>query len=138
MAGNTNFRCWLFRKDFENITEEVETKTIDQVKEYSVEFWARYTELPDSEKIIAGIERGETKLQKIIDTQNMLNRKLAQSKRPLFDLTFSYAQAKSKYFTEDEDRFLVRLKSAFFNSDLSNGKTRIRQRWDLWTDPIWN
>ena len=70
------------RKNVAQIATEVEGKTETEVRQYSEEFWRRYKELGDWEKVIKNIERGEQKLQRFNDNQTAVAGKLAKYKNP--------------------------------------------------------
>ena len=100
--------CERFGRDrLQDIAADVEGKTLDEVKKYSKVFWARHQEIVDHEKIIAAIERGETKLQRKQEIQDILTAKVNSCKNPLQQLKLSYGQNKGKFYTEEEDRFMV-------------------------------
>lgn len=60
----------------------------------------------DYQKIISSIEKGESKLKKLDDTQLLLTRKLQGQNFDRFKIPF-YHQLKGKQFTEDEDKFML-------------------------------
>jgi SWI/SNF-related matrix-associated actin-dependent regulator of chromatin subfamily A member 5 len=49
-------------------------------------FWSRYQELPDWEKVIKNIERGEQKIQRQADIMAAIRAKLEQYKNPWQEL----------------------------------------------------
>ena len=107
--------CERFGRDkLADIAGDVEGKTLDEVKKYSKVFWARYQEIADHEKIIAAIERGEAKLQRKQEIQDILTAKVNSCKNPQQQLKLSYGQNKGKFYTEEEDRFMVRPFCFFF------------------------
>jgi len=61
----------------------------------------------DYEKIISNIEKGEAKLQKIQEIQDILTAKISSHRNPLQQLKIPYHQNKGRNYTEDEDRYLV-------------------------------
>ena len=66
----------------DNICQEVEGKTPDEVRAYSAVFWERKDEMTDIEKIMAQIERGEAKIQRRISIKKALEAKVRKlSKR---------------------------------------------------------
>lgn len=95
------------REDVESISKEVEGKTPKEVYDYAKTFWERYNELQDSERILAQIEKGETKIQRRISIKKALDAKMARYKAPFFQLKIQYGTNKGKNYTEEEDRFLV-------------------------------
>lgn len=107
------------RENLEEIASEVETKTFEEVKEYSEVFWQRYTQLPDYETIIERIEKGEEKIRKRDLVQTQLSNIINQYKYPLQQLYIPYGTAQQvKNFTEEEDRFLlVGLEKYGYNTD---------------------
>jgi SWI/SNF-related matrix-associated actin-dependent regulator of chromatin subfamily A member 5 len=56
---------------------------------------------------MANIERGESRLQKQQEIQDILTAKIASLKQPLQQLRINYGQSKGKNYTEEEDRFMV-------------------------------
>lgn len=64
------------RDDIENIAKDVEGKTPEEVIEYSAVFWERCHELQDVERIMAQIERGETKIQRRASIKKALDGKV--------------------------------------------------------------
>ncbi|KAJ3163274.1 hypothetical protein HDU88_006372 [Geranomyces variabilis] len=95
------------RNDLETVATEIDGKTPAEVKQYAAVFWKRHKELADSEKIIASIEKGETRLRKTQEVQDQLTAKIKQHRAPLQQLKIQYLQSKGKNFTEEEDRFLL-------------------------------
>ncbi|XP_010900333.1 probable global transcription activator SNF2L1 isoform X2 [Esox lucius] len=66
------------RDDIDNIAREVEGKSPEEVIEYSAVFWERCNELQDIEKIMAQIERGESRIQRRISIKKALDAKELQ------------------------------------------------------------
>lgn len=64
------------RDDIEHIAKEVEGKSPEEVMEYSAVFWERCHELQDVERIMAQIERGETKIQRRSSIKRALDGKV--------------------------------------------------------------
>ncbi|CAG9760593.1 unnamed protein product [Ceutorhynchus assimilis] len=95
------------RDDIENISKEVESKTPEEVARYSAVFWERRHELQDIKKIMAQIERGEAKIRQQASIKRALDAKMASCRAPFHQLQLSYGKNKGKYYTEEEDRFLV-------------------------------
>lgn len=65
------------REDIDNIAKEVEGKFPEEVVEYSQVFWERCHELQDIERIMAQIERGETKIQRRASIKKALDVKVS-------------------------------------------------------------
>ncbi|KAL0485675.1 chromatin-remodeling complex ATPase [Acrasis kona] len=95
------------RNDLQAISSEIETKSFQQVEQYSKTFWERYKEVSDWDKLIKRIEKGEAYLNKMSNNNYMLRYKTQKFKRPWSELKFSYGQNKGKQYTEQEDRFIV-------------------------------
>lgn len=95
------------RDDIENIAKDVEGKTPEEVMEYSAVFWERCHELQDIDRIMAQIERGETKIQRRASIKRALDAKMARYRAPFHQLRIAYGNNKGKNYTEEEDRFLV-------------------------------
>ncbi|CAF1054462.1 unnamed protein product [Adineta ricciae] len=95
------------RDDLEAICRDVEGKTPDEVMSYARVFWDRCHELTDVERIMAQIERGETKIHRRISIKKALDAKMARYKAPFHQLRIQYNTNKGKNYTEEEDRFLL-------------------------------
>ena len=59
------------------IAEEIEGKTRGEVEAYSKAFWKHYTTLPDWERTVGAIERGEERLERAARLNKILKRKVA-------------------------------------------------------------
>jgi hypothetical protein len=70
-------------------------------------FWELYSELQDTDRLIAQIEKGESKIQRRISIKKALDTKMTRYKAPFFQLKIQYGSNKGKNYTEEEDRFLV-------------------------------
>merc|ERR1719460_2488408 len=95
------------RDDIENICGEVEGKTAEEVKDYAKVFWERCNELQDCDRIMASIEKGESRIQRRALIKKALDAKIARYKAPFHQLRIAYGTNKGKNYTEEEDRFLV-------------------------------
>ncbi|CAJ0575408.1 unnamed protein product, partial [Mesorhabditis spiculigera] len=96
------------RQDIDAICRElVETKSREEVIEYAKVFWERVDDLADSEKIIAQIEKGESRIQRRHLVRGALDAKIKKYRAPYHQLRISYGTNKGKTYTEEEDRFLV-------------------------------
>ncbi|KAF9992796.1 hypothetical protein BGZ79_002659 [Entomortierella chlamydospora] len=95
------------RSNLSEIANEIEGKTLQEVKAYSKVFWKRYSEIADHERIIAAIEKGESKIQRQSDIQDQLSAVIHRHRVPLQQLKIAYNQTKTKNYTEEEDRFLI-------------------------------
>jgi SWI/SNF-related matrix-associated actin-dependent regulator of chromatin subfamily A member 5 len=58
-------------------------------------FWSRYQELPDWEKVIKNIERGEQKIQRQADIMAAIRAKLEQYKNPWQELKVRRSAARA-------------------------------------------
>merc|ERR1740123_1885102 len=95
------------RDDIENICGEVEGNTAEEVKDYAKVFWERCNELQDCDRIMASIEKGESRIQRRALIKKALDAKIARYKAPFHQLRIAYGTNKGKNYTEEEDRFLV-------------------------------
>jgi SNF2-related domain/Helicase conserved C-terminal domain/SLIDE/HAND len=95
------------RTQIDKICYDVEGKTPDEVTAYHEVFWKRYQEIPEWEKMIKGIEKGEERLAKVSEEQEAIRDKVKQYGIPLQQIKLNYGQNKGKIYTEEEDRFLV-------------------------------
>ena len=95
------------RDDVDSISAEVEGKTPDQVAEYANVFWDRKEELTDHDRLIAIIEKGESKIQRRKDIIEALDTKMTRYRAPFYQLKINYFSGKSRNYTEDEDRYII-------------------------------
>lgn len=97
------------RDDYKGIATEVDSKSPEEVKDYSKVFWKRYTEIADYPKHIKSIELGEEKMRKMNHQKKMLRRKMEMYRVPLQQMKINYtvATTNKKVYTEEEDRFLL-------------------------------
>jgi len=95
------------RADLENIARDIDTRTSDEVHEYSNIFWERLEELTDHERYLSQIEKGEQRIQKRQTTKQALDLKISKYKAPSYQLRLTYGGTRGKIFTEEEDRFLI-------------------------------
>jgi len=95
------------RGDFSSIAQDIGTKTIQEVVEYSQVFWERYSEIDRYEKIVSKIERGEKSLTHKETVKENLARKFAKYASPYHQLQLHYSASKCKNYSEEEDRFMV-------------------------------
>ena len=66
------------RDDIDNISKGIEGKSPDEVLEYSKVFWERCQELQDVDRIMAQIEKGESKIQRRALIKKALDAKIAR------------------------------------------------------------
>ena len=103
------------RHNYEEISEEVDSKSPAEIKAYAKVFWQRYTEIADYNKYIQIIEGGEEKTRKMEHQRKMLRKKMQQYRVPLQQLKINYSVSTTnkKVYTEEEDRFLLVLLDKF-------------------------
>jgi SWI/SNF-related matrix-associated actin-dependent regulator of chromatin subfamily A member 5 len=96
------------RDQLDAIAQEIEGKTKDEVVKYSQAFWKLYKQLSDYQAIIEKIEKGEEKIRKRHEVQQVLTKLLRQYKFPKEQLYIPYGtNTKGKNYTEEEDRFMI-------------------------------
>jgi len=96
------------RDQLQQVTEEVGTKTLDEVKRYAAAFWERGAQvIGDFEKIAKRVEEGERKIQEKAKMAEALKSKVGSTDNPWQTLQLKYGNNRGKLFTEEEDRFLV-------------------------------
>lgn len=91
------------------IANEMEEKTIEEVREYAQKFWQSYEEIDGYERYLNLIEAGEDKILKVKLQKESLRRKMAQFKYPLQELVLKYPpiSTNKRTFSDEEDRFLL-------------------------------
>jgi len=95
------------RTELDSIAQELETKTLSEIEEYSEVFWSRFKELSEHDKYLSQIERGEQRIQRRQTVKQALETKMRMYKAPIHQLRLNYGGSKYKHFTEEEDRFLL-------------------------------
>ena len=97
------------RTNYEEIAEDIDSKTTAQVKAYAKVFWQRYKEISDYPKYVKIVEDGEERVRRVEHQRKMLRKKLASYRVPLQQLKINYSVSTTnkKVYTEEEDRFLL-------------------------------
>ncbi len=98
------------RKDFGKISEHLGTKTPREVEEYSKVFWVKINELPDAQKYIKNIERGEAQIESKNQARDLINNKCTSYRNSKEEMEFNpthYNKSRSKFYSSDHDKFLV-------------------------------
>lgn len=97
------------RNNFEMIALEVDSKSPEEISEYSKVFWKRYREIHNWEKHIQSIEEGEERAAKVVRQGKLLKKKMSMYRVPLQQLKLNYtvSTTNKKVYTEEEDRFLL-------------------------------
>lgn len=117
------------RQDPDGMAEEIEGKTVDEVKAYNEVFWVRFAEVSDYKRVLGNIERGEAKIARQNDMLKAVRRKIDLYKNPWRDLKIVYGANKVKSYTEEEDRFLLcSLPEVGFGA-WEELKAQVRQHW---------
>lgn len=93
------------RSDLENVSNHVQDKTPAEVIKYNEVFWKRGPELDRYKHIGAAIDRAELKRIEKKKIGDALNWKMAQYRRPLFELIIK--NCKNDEFSKEQDRFLI-------------------------------
>ncbi|GAA5977723.1 hypothetical protein JCM5350_002330 [Sporobolomyces pararoseus] len=96
------------RDDYEGIAHEVQTKSVDQVREYATVFWERSHELEEHDKLMTRFSTADAKRAKEARVENLIKAKVASVPYPLQQMKIVYSnQTKGKSYSDDEDRFLL-------------------------------
>ena len=110
------------RSDFVNISKFLQTKNVEEVKEYLKVFWNRVHELPDSNSIVASIQKSEDENRRRKEFEEFLDKKFQHVKDPLTEINiYYYDSSNMNKFSRDEDKIIIWLfykyKSLYLNSD---------------------
>mmetsp|Transcript_59635 Transcript_59635/g.158716 ORF Transcript_59635/g.158716 Transcript_59635/m.158716 type:complete len:1056 (+) Transcript_59635:1184-4351(+) len=120
------------RAAYDAIAQELENKTVDEVKKYAEAFWSLGPQrLSNWESVKNQIEKGESKIQKRQEFMNAVKRKVEKYGNPWQQLKFQYGNAKGKAFTEEEDRFLVCMTHQLGYGRWEELKYEIRKAWNF-------
>ena len=84
----------------------VDGKTPKEVRAYHAAFMRHYRSIAGWEQLMARIEKGETRRERLQSIQQLIDNKVRRHRRPLDTLTLAYPTAQRMY-TPEEDRFLL-------------------------------
>jgi SWI/SNF-related matrix-associated actin-dependent regulator of chromatin subfamily A member 5 len=113
-----------------SIAADIETKSEAEVREYAKVFWKRYKEIPEYEKFIQNIERGEQKIARRKEMIAALAYKVERAQKdPFKNLKINYGSNKGKMYTEEEDIFLLCATHAVGYGNWEEVKREIRKSW---------
>ena len=104
------------RDDISSIATEIDGKTWEQVRAYSMVFWKRCNELADADKLISAIERGEAKMARAEAINSLLRGRVRQAVRRQLTIPYhlehpSMSKTIRSTWTDEEDRFLIKAMS---------------------------
>lgn len=101
--------CAKYGKDnMKKIRESIDTKTPEEVEEYSKVFWERYKEIDGYEKYMTTIENGMKKKERLKSQEKLLQDKLSNCKYPIHELIIQYPPNNARRtYNILEDRFLL-------------------------------
>ncbi len=99
------------RFNYEKIMEDVGTKNIEEIKQYSLIFWERINDVPDGTKIMRNIERKEKIEKQRENSAKLLGKKVKQSDNnyELIKITYPNNSNRQSEFSTEEDQFLIYL-----------------------------
>lgn len=116
------------REQLQLITEEIGSKTFDEVNAYSTAFWSRGAALiSDYDKTYKRIEEGERKIHEKARMAEALRSKVGSTDNPWQTLTIKYGNNRGKLFTEEEDRFLMCMTNELGYSKWDELKREVRR-----------
>ena len=110
---------------------EINGKTAKEVKRYLKTFLERWTEISDGQKLIDKIAKGEARLQRRVDIDRAVKKKLGQYKNPWTQLTIHYSKAGPGAYTADNDRFLVCMMHQLGHGNWDALKLEVRKAWNF-------
>lgn len=87
----------------------MDTKTEEEIRAYSKVFWKRYTELPEFDRLIKNIERGEEMIRQKELSIELIDQK-CHGKKYYDELDFNnniYCKFKSRFYSTDHDKYLI-------------------------------
>lgn len=96
------------RNDLNSISQNIPGKTEAEVRAYSKVFWDSYKKIDGWQKYIKMIEKGEEKLVRSKQIEQVIKKKLNKykNKDALYEMNFSYGKNDVGNYTIEEDRFL--------------------------------
>lgn len=94
------------RNNFEKIAEEIETKSVEEVKEYSEAFWENIEILPNVRELVEKIEQGEKDIKRL----EQINSILSSAKKRISEgeeLYFAPKSTENPQFNLEDDLYLA-------------------------------
>jgi SWI/SNF-related matrix-associated actin-dependent regulator of chromatin subfamily A member 5 len=120
------------RWNLDDIAQAMPDKTKDEIKRYAAVFWKKGKDsLADWERIIANIEKGESKLKRREEMAEALARKVARYKNPWTQLKIAYGPNKGKAYTPEEDQFIICMTHRLGYGQWERLKAEIRRSWQF-------
>jgi len=117
------------RDDLSNIKVSVEEKTPDEVEKYYYAFWQKGPKMiKEWDRMIKQIERGEQKLAKQKQLQQVIDNKVKRFKNNFEKMAIPYPNTQ-KTFTEEEDKFLLVSLHRLGYGNWEDLKSAIRTSW---------
>ena len=127
MRGCENFG----RDNYEAIAEYCGDRTPSEIKKYAAVFWKRYKEIPGIQSKITKVLAGEKRILRKKEMVDAINEKLALISGPR-ELKFAYGPTtKGRYFTEEEDTYLIYAthKVGYGNWDALRNEIRLSEQF---------
>mmetsp|Transcript_72056 Transcript_72056/g.116866 ORF Transcript_72056/g.116866 Transcript_72056/m.116866 type:complete len:1020 (+) Transcript_72056:69-3128(+) len=120
------------RRAFDLISIELDDKTPELVQVYAEAFWRLGpSRLSNWDNVEKQIEKGESKIQKRIESMNALQMKVDKYPKPWQQLKMVYGNAKGKSFNDAEDRFILCMTHQLGYGRWEELKTEIRCSWNF-------
>lgn len=121
------------RDNIEEIALDIgETKTVDEVHEYSDAFWkCGALHLDSWARVLKSIEDGEARIQRRKEMEKALAIKVGRYKDPWKELDLVYSGSRSKTFIDDEDRWLVCMTNQLGYGRFEILKAEVRKAWQF-------
>lgn len=121
------------RQNLEAVAEDVgDSKTLDEVMEYSDAFWKLGAKHLDSwSRLVKSIEEGEQKIVRRQEMERALQIKVDRYKDPWKELDVVYTGSKSKTFIDEEDRWLVCMTNKLGYGRFEHLKVEVRKAWQF-------
>lgn len=121
------------RDNIEEIARDIgDTKTVEEVHEYSDAFWKCGEQHLDSwPRVLKSIEDGEARIQRRKEMERALSAKVGRYKDPWKELDVVYSGSRSKTFIDDEDRWLVCMTNQLGYGRFEILKAEVRKAWQF-------
>lgn len=121
------------RKNVEDIQADIgETKTVEEVHEYSDAFWkCGPTHLENWSRILKNIEDHEARIHRRQEMERALKLKISRYNDPWKELDLVYSGSRSKTFIDEEDRWLVCMTNMLGYGRFEILKAEVRKAWQF-------
>lgn len=99
------------RTAYDKISQEIGTKSIAEIEQYSKVFWEKVKDMPNGQRYIERITKGEAEINKIINYEEIIDTKFSNMQECMdidkIEIDYGKAPLNQHHYTKEEDQFLA-------------------------------